>query len=158
MQINTKTHEEDESHIDERLERNAAFALIKENRKKEVFRDKRQEMLDSLKNKDAYTRSRLKIRFPDNFVILASFGAKESVQDVYNFIKDNLVTQDREFYLYETPPKRVLKASTSKLHQVKLVPSGNLYFGWTGLDQTTREHAPFLNLQKLKQYVTAFWS
>lgn len=57
----------------------AAITLIKENKKKEIFRDKRQIQLDQLKNQGSYTRGRIKIRFPDNFVIVASFGAKETV-------------------------------------------------------------------------------
>ena len=87
---------------------NAAIRLMKENKKREIFRDKRQEVLDQLKSKQTYTRSRVKIKFPDGFVIQASFGAKETVQDVYDFLKECLLTPDRKFYLFETPPKRIL--------------------------------------------------
>lgn len=125
---------------------NAAFNLIKENRKREVFRDKRAEQLESLKNKGAYTRSRIKIRFPDAFIIVASFGAKESIRDVYDFVRENILTNERPFYLFETPPKRILKTLETRLFQAKLVPSATLYFGWSDLDSTTRENGPFLNL------------
>lgn len=157
MQIDTtqKTELLDQPDQEEkRIERNAAIRLIQENKKREVFRDKRQIELDQLKNKGEYTRTRIKIRFPDQFVIVASFGAKETVQDVYDFVKENLMTVDRPFHLFETPPKRILQASTQRLFQVKLVPSGSLYFSFN--DAAAQEPGPFLNLGKLKQFVTAY--
>lgn len=134
----------------DKIEMNAALNLIKENKKREVFRDKRQIELDKLKAQASFTRSRLKIRMPDDMVIVASFGAKESVQDVYDWLKQNLINKERQFILYETPPKRILQASTSRLFQVKLVPSGSLYFGWKDLDSTKRTDGPFLDIQSLK--------
>jgi hypothetical protein len=61
------------------MEMGAAIRLMQENKKREVFRDKRQIILDQLKNKQTYTRSRVKVKFPDGWVIQASFGAKETV-------------------------------------------------------------------------------
>ncbi len=135
---------------------NAAISLIRENKKREVFRDKRQIQIDQLKSQGSYTRSRVKIRFPDNMVIVASFGAKETVQDVYDFVKSHLLVPERAFILFETPPKRVLSTMSSRLVQIKLVPSCTLYFGWTDLLTTTREDGPFLNLIALKQYISAY--
>jgi hypothetical protein len=89
-------------------------------------------------------------------VIVASFGAKETVQDVYDFVKMHLQTQERTFILFETPPKRVLNAMASRLYSVKLVPSCSLYFGWSDLPTTTREDGPFLNLLPLKQFISAY--
>ena len=48
-------------------------------------------------------------------VIVASFGAKETVQDVYDFVKSQLAVSERAFILFETPPKRVLNAMSSRL-------------------------------------------
>jgi len=58
--------------------------------------------------------------------------------------------------LFEAPPKRILSIKTSKLFQIKLVPSATLYFGWSDVDSTTKEHGPFLDLLKLKAFITAY--
>ena len=62
---------------------------------------------------------------------------------------------EREFYLYETPPKKVLDKKTFKNNLVtqRLVPSCMLYFGWSDLDETKSEHGPFMNMQKLKNFI-----
>ena len=62
------------------------------------------------------------------------------------FVRENILTNERPFYLFETPPKRILKTLETRLFQAKLVPSATLYFGWSDLDTTTRENGPFLNL------------
>lgn len=72
------------------IEMNAAINLIKENKKREAFRDKRQIMLDKMKDQASWTRGRIKVRMPDDFVIVANFGAKETVQDVYDFVREHL--------------------------------------------------------------------
>lgn len=104
---------------------------MKEAEKKEIFRDKREVELEQLKNKPVFTRSRIKIKFPDNMVLVASFGAKETVQDIIALMKAYMLDGKREFYLFETPPKRVVKKVNAQLHAIKLVPSATLYFGWS---------------------------
>jgi hypothetical protein len=113
-------------------------------------------MLEQERNKGQYTRSRCKIRMPDAFVIVASFGAKETVQDVYDFVREHLVNKDREFILFETPPKRVLTKKGDRLFQAKMVPSASLYFGWKDINSTKHTDGPFLDMVKVKQFVTAW--
>lgn len=50
----------------------------------------------------------MRIRFPDDYVIQGTFSALEKIGDVYAFIKEHLFLKEREFYLYETPPKKIL--------------------------------------------------
>jgi len=45
---------------------------------------------------------------PDGYIISATFGAKEKISDVFEFVKNSIVHKHREFSLYETPPKRYL--------------------------------------------------
>lgn len=47
---------------------------------------------------------------PDGYILQGTFGAKEKVKDVFAFVKDCILTKEREFVLFETPPKRVLTA------------------------------------------------
>lgn len=154
--INTKSeHDDDEKHH-HNTAMNSAINLMKENKKREAFRSKRSELLEQEKNKGNFTRSRCKIRMPDAFVIMASFGAKETVQDIYDFVKEHLVNKDREFILFETPPKRILTKKGDRLFQAKLVPSASLYFGWKDIDSTKHTDGPFLDMVKVKEFVTAW--
>ena len=80
----------------------------------------------------------------------------ENIGEVYRFVRENLFTKDREFYLYETPPKKILTNMDISLKTARMVPSGMLYFAWTDLDQTKSADGPFLNIASLKDKIIAF--
>ena len=90
---------------------------------------------------------------PDGYILQGTFGAKEKVQNLMDFVRDCIVHKDRPFYLFETPPKRVLKDFNQTLIQKKLVPSCLLYFGWEGYPETKIEHGPFIDIAGLREHV-----
>ena len=53
---------------------------------------------------------------PDGYILQGTFGAKEKVKDVFDFVKDCILLKDRQFYLFETPPKRVITAMNQTLN------------------------------------------
>lgn len=129
--------------------------IITANKEREKFRDKTQMQLDQVKGQASYTRSRVRIRFPDNFVLEGSFGGRETVKDIYSYVAANLVETDKTFYLYETPPKRVLNDQNKSLFKSKFLPSCLLYFAWSE-GESTAEHGPYLDLSKLMPFITAY--
>lgn len=145
-----------EEKLDEAIENTQALRFLAENEKNQKFRNKRQEELDRLQKQQVYTTALVRIRFPDDYVLQGTFGALDRVDSVYKFVRENLYFGDREFYLYETPPKKVIKEMTSTLKQVRMVPSGMLYFAWEDLDQTKNSDGPFLAIEKLRSKIIAF--
>ncbi len=89
-------------------------------------------------------------------MLQGTFGALEKVENVYLFVKEHLATPEREFYLYETPPKRVVKEMNQTLKAARMAPSGMVYFAWADLDQTKYTDGPFLDMFKLKDKIIAF--
>lgn len=81
-----------------------------EQEKKSKFQNKRYQELEKIVNAPTHTRGNIRIKFADGYVLQGTFGAKEKVADIYDFVRENLSqTQlNREFELYETPPKKVL--------------------------------------------------
>lgn len=118
------------------------------------FQNKRYKELDRLVHSPNHTRANIRVKFPDGYLLQGTFGAKEKVKDLYEYVQKNLFYSDgsKNFYLYETPPKKVLgpDSLTKTLYESKLVPSCMLYFGWTDLDETKHSDGPFLNMKELK--------
>ena len=85
---------------------------------------------------------------PDGLFVQATFDVREKVQKIKDFIKDNLSQSARDFYLFETPPKRVIKQMNKSLKESKLGTRTLLYFGWRDQSETRQEDGPFLNLEK----------
>ena len=106
-------------------------------------------------NAPHHTRSTVRVKFPHGYILQGTFGALETVQDVYNYVKENLEQPTRKFYLYETPPKRILdeKVMKNTLIKSKMVPSCMIYFGWTDLSETKPENGPFLAMGRLKEFI-----
>jgi len=75
------------------------------------------------------------------------------VESVYDFVKECIVHKDRPFYLFETPPKRILTRDKRTLNVCRLVPSCLLYFGWEGYEETRIEHGPFIDISGLREHV-----
>ena len=69
----------------------SAIRIMQENKKREAFRDRTQEQLDNVRNQASSTRSRVRVKFPDGFVLAGSFGGRERVQAVIDFIQENLM-------------------------------------------------------------------
>jgi len=145
-----------EDKLDEAIENTQALRFLAENEKNMKFRNKRQEELERIKNQQVYTTALIRIRFPDDYVLQGTFGALEKIDSLYKFVKDHLATPEREFYLYETPPKKIIKEMSATMKATRLVPSGMLYFAWADLDQTKNTDGPFLDMLRLKEKIVAF--
>ena len=98
-----------EEKLEEAIANTQALKFLAENEKNQKFRNKRQEELDRLQKQQVYTTALIRVRFPDHYVLQGTFGALERVDQVYAYVRDHLFIKEREFYLYETPPKKILK-------------------------------------------------
>ena len=92
---------------------------------------------------------KVRVKMPDGLFIQGIFDVREKVQKIKDFIKDNLSQSKRDFYLFETPPKRVIKEMNKTLKASKLGTRTLLYFGWRDQSETRQEDGPFLNVEKL---------
>ena len=126
--------------------------FLAENEKNSKFQNKRSQELTKLMKTPHHTRASIRVKFPDGYILSGTFGALEKVKDVVEFVKSNLMHPTRKFYVFETPPRRVLdeKLFEQNLIQAKLVPSSLLYFGWTDIPETKNEHGRFMDMKRLK--------
>ena len=67
------------SEITEEDERRGALAFLADQEKKSKFRDRRANQLEAVKRQAHHTRTQIRIKMPDGYVIQGTFGAKEKV-------------------------------------------------------------------------------
>ena len=80
------------------------------------------------------------------------FGALENMGEVYDFVFENMFDKQREFYLYDTPPKWDLVDRSQKLHTLGLVPQGKLMFSWK--DETLKSESDYvLDIKTLRDKI-----
>ena len=100
-----------------------------------------------------HTRTKIRVKFPDGYILQGTFGAKEKLGDVITFIQEQLATPERKFYLFETPPKKLHKNASMTLIASKLVPSCLLYFAWEDTEETKITDGPFMDMLKVKDRI-----
>jgi Mor family transcriptional regulator len=105
------------------------------------FRNKRKNELKKAKDRKINCVT-VRVRFPDKFVLQGVFSIKETSRDVYLFVAEHLQQKGREFYLYEAPPRKVIKNGNHKLQP--FAPATLLHFSWSDLQETTETNGPFL--------------
>lgn len=76
-----------------------------------------------------YQQAIIRVQFPNHLILQGSFKPKETVFSLYKFVKEHLEDKKMDFYIYVTPPKKVLKDMSSTLIQADLVPASIVYFG-----------------------------
>lgn len=76
----------------------------------------------------SYQFSIIRIYFPNRIVLQGIFLPTETIADVMKFVQKFLNSENIDFYLYITPPRKILSPE-SVLVQEELVPAAILYFG-----------------------------
>ena len=105
------------------------------------FRSKKKGELSKLQEIKV-DRVAVRVAFPDKMILEGNFSPQETARDVYLFVEEYLRNKGREFYLYEAPPKRVIKNGSHSLKP--FAPASRLYFAWSDLQETTEAHGPFI--------------
>ena len=118
---------------------------------KSKFENKRTKELARLAGQKVHTCSVIRVKFPDQYVLEGTFGALEELQAVYIFVRKCLVDESRQFQLYETPPKKLVKDLNSTLYSQGMVPTRLLYFQWK--NENEGESTQYLDLKILQNYI-----
>ncbi|CEJ02796.1 hypothetical protein RMCBS344292_16791 [Rhizopus microsporus] len=76
-----------------------------------------------------YPRTTTRVRMPDYTIVQAVFQSKETVSQLYDFIRTLLETPERKFVLC-LPPRKKLTDPSLTLYKAGLSPASNVLFGW----------------------------
>ncbi|CAD8108599.1 unnamed protein product [Paramecium sonneborni] len=95
------------------------------------FTSKRKKEYEELLKKPIYSKTEIRVQFPDSVIVQAFFGPLETIKDLYDLIKDMLGDQNLEFYLYTSPPlvRMTQKHFQQSFEDLNSVPNGLFYFG-----------------------------
>lgn len=121
--------------------------VMKEREAMSNFQNKRKKQLEALQKREVYTRTLVRIRFPDRTLLQGTFSVKETERDIYTFVARSLAQAGRNFHLFFAPPKTIVKATQNDLKSY--APASLLNFGWNDVSETLPEHGPFLKEELL---------
>ncbi|KAM1014975.1 hypothetical protein TB2_044704 [Malus domestica] len=76
------------------------------------------------------TKTVIRVRFPDNHTLEATFNPSETVQSLVDLVVKVVAQPDLPFYIYTTPPKKPIKDMSQDFHTAGFVPGAIVYFSY----------------------------
>ncbi|XP_038886290.1 plant UBX domain-containing protein 1 isoform X2 [Benincasa hispida] len=76
------------------------------------------------------TKVRVRVRFPDNHTLEATFHPSETMQTLVDLLTKVVAQPELPFYIYTTPPKKQIKDLTQDFYSAGFVPGAIVYFSY----------------------------
>ncbi|KAI4471109.1 tether containing ubx domain for glut4 [Holotrichia oblita] len=109
-----------------------------------------EESKKQLRHLNTYTKTIIRVQFPDRTVLQGTFSTVDEIRTVINFVREYLENRDLDFYLYTTPPKQIL-SEESRLVEIGCVPGALLHFGTI----STNDTKTFLRKDLMDKFTTS---
>ncbi|XP_041987500.1 tether containing UBX domain for GLUT4 [Aricia agestis] len=78
---------------------------------------------------NTYKNTVVRIQFPDRIILQGVFSPSNTIEDVFNFVKEHLHNPNQSFHIFSTPLKETLDPKMTLL-EAKFVPCVLMHFKW----------------------------
>ncbi|KAI9072520.1 hypothetical protein K1719_045529 [Acacia pycnantha] len=74
------------------------------------------------------TKAVIRVRFPDNHTLEATFHPSETLQSLVDLLMKVIAHPEQPFYIYTTPPKKLIKDMSQDFYTAGFCPGAIVYF------------------------------
>jgi tether containing UBX domain for GLUT4 len=107
------------------------YARIMASRREEIYLKTRKIREQEQAARRAHmTKAIMRVQFPDNFVLEATFRSADSLSSLIELLQRALVRPDLPFYLYTVPPKKRIKDLQQSMIDAGFSPGALIYFAY----------------------------
>ncbi|GMH06821.1 hypothetical protein Nepgr_008661 [Nepenthes gracilis] len=98
------------------------------------------------------TKAVIRVRFPDNHTLEATFHPSEAIQSLVDLLKKAVARPELPFYIYTVPPKKRINETSDDFYSTGFVPGAIVYFSYDLPKDDEAHSGPFLkeDLMSLK--------
>ncbi|KAL5154046.1 Plant UBX domain-containing protein 1 [Glycine soja] len=93
------------------------------------------------------TKAVIRVRFPDNHTLEVTFHPSETIQSLIDLLTKVIAQPEQPFYIYTTPPKKVINDMSRDFYTAGFCPGAIVYFSYNVPkgDSTVGDHtSPYL--------------
>ncbi|KAL9278008.1 hypothetical protein ACSQ67_024779 [Phaseolus vulgaris] len=76
------------------------------------------------------TKAIIRVRFPDNHTLETTFHPSETVQSLIDVLTKVIALPEQPFYIYTTPPKKIMKDMSQNFYDAGFCPGAIVYFSY----------------------------
>ncbi|CAH9123199.1 unnamed protein product [Cuscuta epithymum] len=106
------------------------FRLVATKKKDTYLKTRKLREAEEAARRSKLTKAVIRVRFPDNVTLEASFHSSETIQDLVDLLVKAVLRPDLPFYLYTTPPKKQIKDMSQDFYSAGFVPGAIVYFSY----------------------------
>ncbi|XP_071711242.1 plant UBX domain-containing protein 1-like [Rutidosis leptorrhynchoides] len=90
------------------------------------------------------TKAVIRVRFPDNHTLEATFHPSETMQSLFDLIVKVVARPDLPFYIYTVPPKKLINDMSQDFYSAGFAPGAIVYFSYDPPQGDDIAQVPFL--------------
>ncbi|KAL4450986.1 hypothetical protein ABPG74_021308 [Tetrahymena malaccensis] len=123
-----------------------------QNLDKQQFSSKSKQEYEKLLKDPVYTKSLIRIKFPQNVILEGNFCPMETIKHVIDFVALNLENPEVPFYLFQSPPRQVFdkRFHQKTLDEMGCLPGAVFYFA---IDNDPEFQKKFYLKTEFKKYL-----
>ncbi|KAL9686155.1 hypothetical protein QQ045_023610 [Rhodiola kirilowii] len=126
------TKESSDEEMDDFYELTAAdyFRITASKKEDKFLKTKKIRDAEEAARRARITKSTIRVRFPDNITLEATFHPSETFQNLVELLTKVIAHSELPFYLYTTPPKKQIKDLSQDFYSAGFIPGAIVYFSY----------------------------
>ncbi|XP_011098826.1 plant UBX domain-containing protein 1 [Sesamum indicum] len=106
------------------------YRILATKKEGDACRTKKLRDAEEAARRSRMTKAVIRVRFPDNHTLEASFHPSETIQSLVDLLNKVVTHPELPFYLYTTPPKKQIKDMSQDFYSAGFVPGAIVYFAY----------------------------
>ncbi|XP_022869792.1 plant UBX domain-containing protein 1-like [Olea europaea var. sylvestris] len=106
------------------------FRLMSTKKEDKYLKTRKIREAEEATRRSKITKAVIRVRFPDNYTLEASFHALETIQSLVDLLMKVVAHPELPFYLYTTPPKKQIMEMSQDFYSAGFVPGAIVYFSY----------------------------
>ncbi|BFG27044.1 hypothetical protein CerSpe_133180 [Prunus speciosa] len=123
------------------------YRIMNAKKEDKVLKTRKLKEAEQAARRSRITKTVIRVRFPDNHTLEATFHPSETVQSLVDLLTKVVARPELPFYIYTTPPKKQIKDTSQDFYSAGFVPGAIVYFSYNipkADDASDAKSGPFL--------------
>ncbi|KAL4568263.1 hypothetical protein LXL04_023871 [Taraxacum kok-saghyz] len=106
------------------------YRILATKKEDKVMKTKKLREAEEAARRSRITKAVIRVRFPDNHTLEATFHPSETMQNLIDLIIKVVARPDLPFHIFTTPPKKQIKDMSQDFYSAGFAPGAIVYFSY----------------------------
>ncbi|CAL0323031.1 unnamed protein product [Lupinus luteus] len=106
------------------------FRILATKKEDKFLKTRKLREADEKSRRSKITKAVIRVRFPDNHTLEATFHPSETIQSLIDLLNKVIAQPGQPYYIYTTPPKKVVNDLSQDFYTAGFCPGAIVYFSY----------------------------